>query len=130
MNAEELKRVSVLVVDDEADLRSIVVGFFEEAGFSVLDAENATQALHMVRLGIVDVIVTDYNMPGPSGLELLTQIRTERANVPVFLMSADPRLKAEEVCEQGAAGFFLKPSALGLAMAHSVRSYLLSKPNT
>jgi two-component system chemotaxis response regulator CheY len=123
----DLERVSVLVVDDNEDLRTIVVSHFRDAGFSVLDAHNIEEAIHMVHLGIVDVIVTDFNMPGGTGLDLLEQVRADNRDIPVFLMTGNADLCETMVMEQGGAGLFRKPIALGHGMTAVVKNYLIVK---
>jgi CheY-like chemotaxis protein len=107
----------ILVVDDEADVADLFLQQFRRelrsARFSMEFAQSGVEALK--RVGAEDaadliLILSDVNMPGMSGLELLPMARRARPDVPVIMITAygdaDMRRKATE---GGAAGFFTKP---------------------
>lgn len=88
----------VLVVEDEAAVRSLVVALLEEAGFTVLQAVDGTEGLAVweAEHGRIDVVVSDIVMPGCSGVEIARAV-LERSRVPVLLMTGyadDDRLPA------------------------------------
>jgi len=78
----------ILVVDDEANQRLLYREAFERAGFDVVEAGDARQAVDQVRLELPDLVVLDINMPGVDGLETLTRIHDQRPALPVVLNSA------------------------------------------
>jgi two-component system cell cycle sensor histidine kinase/response regulator CckA len=81
-----------LVVDDDATIRAFVRSILESEGFQTLEAENGAEALGMVRMldGSVDLIVTDIEMPGGSGLELSDGVRARFPSVRIIVMSGYP----------------------------------------
>jgi len=84
----------VLVVDDEAGLRTTLAANLELDGFEVVEADSAVAALARAREQAFDVVVTDIRMPGMSGVDLFRQLRQLRPGMPVLLMTG---FTAEEV---------------------------------
>jgi CheY-like chemotaxis protein len=80
----------VLVVDDEADMRSLLAELLEQAGYKVIVAENGADALHAAQCERPNVVLTDYTMPGLDGPGLIRRLRKQAAtrNIPVIAMSA------------------------------------------
>jgi DNA-binding NtrC family response regulator len=76
----------VLVVDDSRAIRTCLAKNFEELGIPVVTAANADDALSAVKCGVTAVL-SDYNMPGKSGLDLLHYVRVIDKRLPFFLMS-------------------------------------------
>ena len=60
----------ILVVDDDEGVRENLAELFGLVGYSVLTAANATEAMEALRKHAVDLLLTDYRMPGPNGVEL------------------------------------------------------------
>jgi CheY-like chemotaxis protein len=81
---------SILVVDDDQPVRLLLHKILERAGFRVLEASNGSEALKLFQANAsqVELLLTDLNMPGRSGIELATEIRRERPNLPVVFISA------------------------------------------
>src|SRR5580698_513582 len=84
---------SVLVVDDDVALARALQRTLERAGFEVVVAEDGTQAVQTIMSRAFDVVVTDIQMPGMSGLELLGIVRAYDLDVPVILMTGDPTVQ-------------------------------------
>ncbi len=80
---------SILVVDDEAPIRSALSRFLARRGYDVLEAPSAAAAIVAMerRDWTVDLILTDVQMPGGTGLELAAQVRKRRAGIPVLFMT-------------------------------------------
>lgn len=78
----------VLVVDDEAGLRTTLAANLELEGFEVSEAPTAEAALEQLQHQRFDVIVSDIRMPGMTGVELFRRVRTEQPGVPMLLMTA------------------------------------------
>lgn len=101
----------VLVVDDNADLRSLVVGMLEP-DFNVIEAEDGRVALKLALRYVPDIVVCDVMMPRMDGLELCLRIKSERAtsHIPVLMVTArsldEQRL---EGYDSGADGYITKP---------------------
>ena len=101
---------TILVVDDDARLRTLLSRYLAENGFRVTTAANATEAREKLRFLQPEMIVLDVMMPGESGLELTDSLRRERAGVPVLLLTArgapDDRIAGFEA---GADDYLPKP---------------------
>ena len=82
----------VLIIDDDLDILHLLRNVLEDEGFAVESANNATAGLFILERTLVSVIVTDFMMPGYSGLELADLLRrnSRTAAIPVILMSALP----------------------------------------
>jgi EAL domain-containing protein (putative c-di-GMP-specific phosphodiesterase class I) len=103
-------RRSVLLVDDDEALRRALRRVLEAADFDVDVAENGTVAVQMIMGRSFDVIVTDIQMPGMTGVELLAIVRAYDLDVPVILMTGAPTLEtAMEAISLGALQYLAKP---------------------
>lgn len=107
------KNMKFLVVDDFSTMRRIVRNLLKEIGFSNVDeAEDGVVALHKLKNGQFDFVVTDWNMPNMSGIELLKAIRADASlkHLPVMMITAEA--KKENIIEAataGASGYIVKP---------------------
>lgn len=102
----------VLVVDDSPTMRRIVANTLKRIGFSDLEeAENGQQALILLSGNTFDLIVTDWNMPGMSGLEFIKSVRSDSSNnLPILMVTT--RSEADDVKEAlkaGANSYIVKP---------------------
>ena len=103
-------RRAVLVVDDEVRIAQALVRVLGAAGFDVEIAVDGRQAVEAVKGRAFDVIVSDINMPGMSGIALLRAVRAQDLDVPVILMTGEPSLEtAMEAISLGAMQYFTKP---------------------
>jgi two-component system chemotaxis response regulator CheY len=85
-------RMKVLVADDFATMRKIVRNILKQIGFDdIVEAEDGQAAMQVLRNENIGLVVTDWNMPNMSGLELLQKIRTnpKTANLPVLMVTAE-----------------------------------------
>jgi CheY-like chemotaxis protein len=82
-------RANLLIVDDQALIRTCLSELFTEHGYEVRSAPDGFSALAEIRNGIPDLIVSDLNMPGMSGFELLSVVRRRFPSIPVIAMSSD-----------------------------------------
>jgi two-component system cell cycle sensor histidine kinase/response regulator CckA len=81
-------RPTVLVVDDEAPIRQIERRLLEQAGYQVIDASGATEALALLHDGKeIDLLVADLDMPEISGDEMVRRIRAERPDLKVLYVT-------------------------------------------
>jgi putative two-component system response regulator len=102
----------ILVIDDEAVIRLLVVEILESAGYDVTSAESAEVALALLDVAEFDLVVSDVIMPGLSGLELLEAVRARRASLPVVLVTgAGTYDTLSQALTRGAAGLVTKPFA-------------------
>lgn len=103
----------VLVIDDEAHVRTLTSMLLKHLGYEVLLAENGWKGLELYRQEHPDVIVLDLIMPGMDGIEVLRQIRTVDLDQLVIVVTGDSTLKSErEVRALGVSEFIVKGSSL------------------
>ncbi len=102
-----------LVVDDFASMRRIMKDFLHALGYrEVNEAEDGRSALLILKQGNTDFLLTDWNMPGMAGLELLKAVRADPqlARLPVLLVSAEAkREQIIEAVQAGVDGYVVKP---------------------
>lgn len=105
--------IRFLVVDDFSTMRRMVRVVLNELGYdNVIEAEDGDQALPILKQGGIDFLVTDWNMPGMQGLELLKAVRSDPklARLPVLLVTAEAkRDQIVEAAQAGVSGYVLKP---------------------
>lgn len=102
-----------LVVDDFSTMRRIVRNLLKELGFAnVQEAEDGVDALNKLRAGGFDFVVSDWNMPNMTGIDLLRNIRKDPAlkHLPVLMVTAEAkRENIIEAAQAGASGYVVKP---------------------
>jgi two-component system chemotaxis response regulator CheY len=102
-----------LVVDDFATMRRIIRNLLKELGFSNVDeAEDGISALQKLRAERFDFVVSDWNMPNMTGIDLLRNIRADEQlkSLPVLMVTAEA--KKENIiaaAQAGASGYVVKP---------------------
>jgi CheY-like chemotaxis protein len=98
----------VLIVDDEAPIRSFLAGLLEDLGYSTLQAFNGGHALKLMANERPDVVLTDVMMPVMSGVELCRRLKAgnDTSSIPVILMSSAGNRAADGA---GADAFIAKP---------------------
>ncbi len=106
--------MKILVVDDFSTMRRIVRNLLKELGFSnVTEAEDGVDALNKLRSeGNFEFVVSDWNMPNMTGIDLLKNIRGDAAlkHLPVLMVTAEAkRENIIEAAQAGASGYVVKP---------------------
>ncbi|MGD1068860.1 MAG: sigma-54 dependent transcriptional regulator [Bryobacteraceae bacterium] len=101
----------ILIVEDEDKLRRILELQLFDSGFDVVKAASAEEALPF--MDRADLILTDFKLPGMTGLEMLQLVRRQDSHVPVIVMTAFGTIEnAVDAMKAGAADFLLKPFSL------------------
>jgi two-component system, response regulator FlrC len=101
---------SVLIVEDDSALREALVDTLSAAGLHAIAAEDATKALEWLQSADIALVISDIQMPGPNGYELLSSIRRQRPDLPVVLMTAYGTVaQAVAAMRQGATDYIVKP---------------------
>ena len=102
-----------LVVDDFSTMRRIVKNLLKELGFTNVDeAEDGAAALHKLRAGKFDFVISDWNMPNMTGIDLLRAIRQDPAlkHLPVLMVTAEAKKEnILEAAQANASGYVVKP---------------------
>lgn len=105
--------IRFLVVDDFSTMRRIIKNFLTDLGYtSITEADDGKTALPVLKSGAVDFLITDWNMPGMPGLELLKEVRNDPATkkLPVLLVTAEAkREQIVEAAQAGVNGYVVKP---------------------
>jgi len=105
--------LSVLIVDDDASFREVLVDVAARAGYQVLSCGDGGEALELVRRQPLDLVITDLVMPGPDGLEILRAVRQNRAEALVIIITGHASLQtAIEAIREGAYDYIRKPFKL------------------
>lgn len=105
--------MKILVVDDYSTMRRIVKNLLTDLGFTdISEADDGKTALPMLQSGSYDFVVTDWNMPGMTGIDLLRAIRSDArlAKMPVLMVTAEAqRDQIIEAAQVGVNGYIIKP---------------------
>lgn len=107
------KDMQILVVDDFSTMRRIVKNQLRELGFSNMrEADDGLTALEVLKSTHIDFVVTDWNMPGMQGIDLLKTIRADDRfkHLPVLMVTAEAkREQIIEAAQSGVNGYVVKP---------------------
>ena len=103
-------RPHVLVVDDDADLREVVVEFLDSRGYRTSTAPDGLSAVRALAEAPVDAVLLDINMPGLCGADALPTIRALAPQTPVIMVTANiDRETAKRTLAHGAFDYLVKP---------------------
>jgi DNA-binding response OmpR family regulator len=101
---------SILIVDDEQNLRRSLGLILQRAGYTITTAANAAEALHLLRAGAYDLTFLDIKLPDQNGIQLLPQIKDLYPEMPIFILTAHASLDtAIDAVRLGAKDYMLKP---------------------
>lgn len=107
------KEMKILIVDDFSTMRRIIKNLLRDLGFTnTHEADDGTTALPMLETGNFDFLVTDWNMPGMTGIDLLRKVRAEERlkHLPVLMVTAEAkREQIIEAAQAGVNGYVVKP---------------------
>ncbi|MBN2354573.1 sigma-54-dependent Fis family transcriptional regulator [candidate division KSB1 bacterium] len=101
---------TILIVDDEAAQRTALAGFLTKKGYTVLQSDSAEAALARIQAETIDVVLSDWRMPGMDGTQLLSAVKELNPDLDVIIMTAYGTLEvAVEAMKEGALDFVSKP---------------------
>ena len=109
--------MKILVVDDFSTMRRIIKNLLKDLGFpNIQEADDGNTALPMLQQGDFDFVITDWNMPGMQGIDLLRAIRADAnlKHLPVLMVTAEA--KKEQIvaaAQAGVNGYVIKPFTAG-----------------
>ncbi len=105
--------MKILVVDDFSTMRRIIKNLLRDLGFSnTQEADDGLTALPMLQSADFDFLITDWNMPGMQGIDLLKAVRADAklASLPVLMVTAESkRDQIVEAAQAGVSGYIVKP---------------------
>jgi len=107
------KNMKILIVDDFSTMRRIIKNLLRDLGFTnTVEADDGTTALPILQTGTIDFLVTDWNMPGMTGIELLRSVRADEKlkTIPVLMVTAEAkRDQIIAAAQAGVNGYVVKP---------------------
>lgn len=107
------KDMKILIVDDFSTMRRIIKNLLRDLGFNnTAEADDGNTALPMLQKGSYDFLITDWNMPGMKGIDLLKAVRADPklATLPVLMVTAErTRENIVLAAEAGVNGYIVKP---------------------
>jgi two-component system chemotaxis response regulator CheY len=112
----------ILVVDDDPAIRRLIRFILENVGYDVLEAEDGQEAINVLNSGetpmVVDLIITDLNMPQVDGFEAIASFQKEYSSIPVIVLTGigDPEVETSFM-RQGVSDYLLKPIDVKALMA-------------
>lgn len=105
--------MKILIVDDFSTMRRIIKNLLRDLGFNnTSEADDGNTALPMLKGGGFDFLITDWNMPGMQGIDLLKAVRgdPDLASLPVLLVTAEAKKEQiVEAAQAGVNGYIVKP---------------------
>ena len=107
--------MKILVVDDFSTMRRIIKNLLRDLGFNnTSEADDGLTALPLLKSGKFDLLVTDWNMPGMQGIDLLKAVRADEdenlKNIPVLMVTAEQKKEQiVEAAQAGVNGYIVKP---------------------
>jgi len=102
----------ILVVDDDHDVRAMIKRALQELGYPVLEAENGTAAVEVVREGTATLVILDYMMPGMDGAETAREIAAIDATLPIIFSTGHSALRTLRSAAGEDVSILEKPFAL------------------
>ncbi len=111
------KNIRILIVDDFSTMRRIVKNLLNDLGFfNTTEADDGNSGLAELRKAPFDLVITDWNMPGMPGIDLLKAIRADAtlSKIPVLMVTAESkREQIIEAAQAGVNGYVIKPFTAG-----------------
>ncbi len=121
--APRTARPRVLVVDDEASIRELLMKTLALAEYDVETAPDGRAAIERLRLGSYDLLIADLKMPGIDGLSLIREAKRLKANLPVIIITGySTESSAIEAVNLGVAGYLTKPFRVPQVLAAAARA--------
>jgi two-component system chemotaxis response regulator CheY len=107
------KNMKILIVDDFSTMRRIIKNLLRDLGFTnTVEADDGLTAIPILNSGSIDFLVTDWNMPGMTGIDLLRHVRADEKlrSLPVLMVTAEAkREQIIEAAQAGVNGYVVKP---------------------
>jgi two-component system chemotaxis response regulator CheY len=103
--------VRVLVADDSSTMRKIIVRNLQAIGIpSAVEASDGNEAVQIFIPGHFELVLTDWNMPGKTGLEVIKEIRAKDAKVPIIMITTEAeKSRVVQAIQAGVTDYLVKP---------------------
>lgn len=101
----------VLVADDSSTMRKIIIRSLQAVGVpGAIEASDGAEAVDLFKPGEFDLVLTDWNMPGKSGLEVIQEIRRQDGSVPIIMVTTEAeRARVVQAIQAGVSDYLVKP---------------------
>lgn len=120
---------TILIVDDETQIRTTLRGILNDEGYRVLDADDALKALNLLATQRPDLVILDIWMPHMDGIELLEQLKMREPELPIIIVSGHGTIEtAVRATKLGACDFIEKPFSVD-TLLRSVRRAMRKEAN-
>ena len=123
-------KFTILIIDDEKNIREGLAANFEMEGYNVKTSSNGADGLKLIAKGDIDLVITDLRMPGISGEEVLAKVTAETPGVPVIILTGHGSIdSAVDAMRHGAYDFLTKPlnlDQLGMIVQRALSSREMS----
>jgi two-component system phosphate regulon response regulator PhoB len=117
---------TILIADDEEDLRLLVQVTLENPSYHILTAADGCRAVDAIHAHIPDLVILDWMMPGLNGCEVVNMLRQNpgTASIPIVMLTAKDGIESrEQIGQLGLAGYLIKPFS-PLELIHKVQEIL------
>lgn len=120
---------TILIIDDETQIRTTLRGILNDEGYRVLDADDALKALNLLATQRPDLVILDIWMPHMDGIELLEQLKMREPELPIIIVSGHGTIEtAVRATKLGASDFIEKPFSVD-TLLRSVRRAMRKEAN-
>ncbi|MFZ5831537.1 MAG: response regulator [Planctomycetota bacterium] len=101
----------VLVADDSSTMRKIILRSLQAVGVTdAVEAQDGNEAVSMFKPGEFDLVLTDWNMPGKTGLEVIGEIRKQDGKVPIIMVTTEAEKgRVMQAIQAGVSDYLVKP---------------------
>lgn len=101
----------VLVADDSSTMRKIILRSLQAVGVTeTVEAQDGAEAVALFKPGQFDLVLTDWNMPGKSGLEVIQEIRAQDSKVPIIMVTTEAEKgRVLQAIQAGVSDYLIKP---------------------
>jgi two-component system chemotaxis response regulator CheY len=111
LKKEVLMSLKVLVADDSNTMRKIILRSLQAVGVpEAVEAKDGAEAVALFQQSTPDLVLTDWNMPGKTGLEVIREIRALNADVPIIMITTEAeKSRVMEAIQAGVSDYLIKP---------------------
>ncbi len=100
----------VLIADDDHFYRKMLISVFDKSNYEIVTVLDGNDAVKFLSVGMFDIAIIDYHLPGKRGDEIMEIMRNKYLEVPVIIVTADDSIETErKVRSYGPTYFFIKP---------------------
>jgi two-component system, NtrC family, nitrogen regulation response regulator NtrX len=118
-----MTEATVLIVDDEENIRQSLSGIFEDEGYNVITADSGEETIKILQNQIPDLVMLDVWLPGMDGIQTLTEIKNLKPELPVIMISGHGNIElAVKATMMGAYDFLEKPPSLERVLLAAARA--------